>query len=138
MADTHFSKVLKPGESPATFITNDSLIAVKNSSNRTIEIGCPTVRLEPGSIAVVCKDGGYVKSALAKRVVRVVATSPVGEEQKSSTEAPAKSKKGKQSAQEATDVVIEAEPAFFETVAQDEPESSVQLETADGAQQPNE
>lgn len=138
MADTHFSKVLAADESAAGFITSDSLIAVKNSSNRTLEIGCPKVRVEPGKTAVVCKDNSHVQSAIAKRLVRVVAAAAVAEEPKSSVEQSVKSKKNKQSAQEVTEVAAEAEEAFFETVAQDEPESSVQLETADGEQQPNE
>jgi hypothetical protein len=138
MADTHFSKVLKPGESAASLITSDSLVAVKNSSNRTLEIGCPMIRVEPGSIAVVCKDNGHVKSAIAKRLVRVVTSSPVAEEPKASVEQSSKTKKAKQQVQESTEVVVEPEQAFFETVAQDEPESSVQLETLDGEQQPNE
>lgn len=136
MSDTHFSRVLRDGESPSEFLTSDSLIAIRNSTNRTLELGCPTVRVEPRKIAVVCKDNGYVENALAKRLVSIVA-------QGSSQDKTPTSRRGRKSSAQVVEPENETEEpsyggGFFQTVALNEPAPSVQLDSLDGEQQPDE
>ena len=140
MSDTHFSKVIGPGDSIESLLNNPTLIAVKNCSSMILEIGCPSVRLEPGRKAVVCAENGYVQAFLAKGFLMEANTNnDIQPSHQESTSSVPTGKRGrpKSTAQNAPEEGAPQEP-FFETVAQDEPQASVQLETLEASEQPAE
>lgn len=109
------------------FLADAQTICVKNVSGRTIEIGSPKEMIMPGESFGTCLDNPGVQRAIAAKellVHNINESLVLGPKEDKSAK-----KQKPQKSENTPEPEIEQESS--ETVAQEEPEPSVQLETTD-------
>lgn len=130
MHANHFGTKLK-ADSLVEKLPN-GVIAVKNVSGRTLQIGQPSVTLYPGEQGAFCDDAKGLQSAISSRAVKVLFVKDKKEEQEVKESSPKKKK-----SQVNEELAPEVE-TVSETVASDALETSVQLGVVDVESLPSE
>jgi hypothetical protein len=111
----------------SSFLANPQTICAKNVSGRTIEIGSPKEMIMPGQSFGTCLDNPGIQRALDNNEIIIHnANESAASEPKEDKSA---KKQKPQKSENTPEPEIEQESS--ETVAQEEPEPSVQLETTD-------